>query len=79
LYAQDDRACEILTHTSDSKDNIFNIRLSKIEEFQIIFAPQKLSEKNNFLKIINEHFQVHLLFEIFFEIHRKARILNTVI
>jgi len=35
-----------------------------------------LAEKNNFLKIINEHFQVRLLFEIFFEIYRKPRIIN---
>ena len=39
---------------------------------------QNSTEKNSFLKIINEHFQVHLLFEIFFEIYRKAKIMNIV-
>ena len=51
----------------------------KFAIFQPIFALQNLAEKNNFLKIINEHFQVRLLFEIFFEIYRKPRIINTVI
>ena len=50
----------------------------KVAIFQSIFATQNLTEKNSFLKIINEHFQVHLLFEIFFEIYRKAKIMNIV-
>ena len=54
-------------------------RNEEICNFKINFALQNLSEKSSFLKIINEHFQVRLLFEIFFEIYRKPRIMNTVI